>query len=114
MTKRKKEITMTKRKPEWPEQVPILDASDICKNDYNGPNNTRCLDEWMRITFPICRVRMRVQERLRAKILSKSGGLLMHLEHYNDIYPKKESAKLWNEVMAELGYVVPCERKKTM
>ena len=103
---------MTKRKPEWPEQVPILDAGDMCKGNYEGPENTYCLAGWLTIIFPVRGVRVQVQERLRAKILSKSGGSTVHIEHYNDTHAKEESAKLWNEVMAEFGYVVPCERKK--
>ena len=59
-------MTNNKNKIKWPERVPILDASDMCKGNYDGPNDTQT---------------------------------------------KEKSAKLWNEVMTELGYVVPCKRK---
>jgi hypothetical protein len=35
----------------WPETVPILNARDIIKGDFDGPNNTHCLRGWVNVGF---------------------------------------------------------------
>ncbi len=83
---------------DWPESVPVLSEDDIYKGKLNGPDNMHCLVGWRDVTFRCHKCRIESSSELYDVIgtLSMAG--------FNDSHTKAESAKVWNQAMANLGY----------
>ena len=85
----------------WPKEVPILEASDICKYILDGPNDTHCLIGWCNAVFGVdCRVNAR-------RVIEDATGSWNIIE-WNDCANRGKFtiANAWNRAMAKLGYVV--------
>lgn len=84
---------------EWPKQVPVLTADDMCKGVFHGPNGTRCLAGWMDNVFNDHAARYVA----RCAIIEIAG---VDITAYNDNPRRKLSslARTWNRAMARLGY----------
>lgn len=84
----------------WPKEVPILKAKDICKGRFDGPNNTHCLAGWAKKYWP----------DNYAKIWDVLNEMVSPDFYYvytfndNPNITKKECVNLWNQCMANLGY----------
>jgi hypothetical protein len=98
----------------WPKTVPILTAKDICRCSYSGPGNSHCLIGWQRKAFgheyesKTARVvRLALCEEIGKPVVNSDAAFRpITLFNDNDKIPATKIAKLWNRVMAKLGYVV--------
>lgn len=89
----------------WPKEVPILEAKNMHKGSYNGPNGTHCLLGWSYEVFPI---NEKVSNRVVRAIFRTARIHESDIADFNDDKkrPKTELAAVWNKAMARLGYVV--------
>lgn len=81
----------------WPEEVPILEAGDICRGAYTR-GDKHCLAGWVNKSFRDFDTRMEV----RTLIFEQTANGT--IESFNDAHPRKEVAQLWNDTMRDLGY----------
>ena len=85
-------------KAKWPEEVPILEAGDICRGAYTR-GRKHCLAGWAAAWFRDFDTRIEVFRLIRERIPIRGtiGG-------FNDAHPLDEVAQLWNDTMRDLGY----------
>lgn len=93
--------------PKWPKSVPVLEASDIHRGWFDGPNGTHCLQGWIKAVFPYGKDGSGYSTRMRVvHALMKAGNVRYegNLTGFNDTSPKAVVAQVWNEAMRTLGY----------
>lgn len=102
---------------QWPEVVPILDASDMCRGEFDGPGGTSCLLGWCRRTFRDAfdygfNSDHEAFAALKAEVIkrAKNESERSYICIFNDTRSKRTLAATWNAAMKRLGYTVPCER----
>ena len=104
----------------WPKSVPILEASDINRGGYNGPDGTHCLFGWVVSVFDIDPMDLatfddRRPEGLLGRALYDAclklspkhmpkGYYVFSYKNDNRRNTKADIARAWNRAMAELGY----------
>ena len=92
------------RKTKWPTEVPVLEAKDIHKGSFDGPNGTHCLAGWRDMTFGSPEGQ---PWNVAYDAISSECGDLETMEfNDNEKTPKARIARTWNRAMAKLGYVV--------
>lgn len=89
-------------KSTMPEFVPHLTARDIHQGSGDGPNGTHCLIVWAMEAFKDGYVRHEIVWRELCRRTGVKSD--KRLDLWNDNHTKSEVARVWNEVMAELGY----------
>lgn len=102
----------TRRKPEWPATVPVLEGAHICPGfweSYRG--ESRSLLKWLQETFDpheLCDNPMffQAEQTLRAVFLENidgdtTGWGLLDME---SLFDRDRCADLWKEAMSRLGY----------
>ena len=89
----------------WPEKVPILDESDLCRNVMHNRRVEHCLLGWKDEVFGILNYE---ESQVLLMLKNEIGGGYVH--EFNDREPLKKVAAVWNRVMRKLGYTVPCDR----
>lgn len=93
----------TSRGKDWPESVPILGPNDFCEGSYGNGRGQFCLLGHCNKTFTSPVDRGVVRRALHVRILQLDGE---HISIFNDLYSTRGlRAKLWNSVMADLGYM---------
>lgn len=102
-----------------PETVPIIEADDVYKGNLYGPNYTSCLLGWKNRTFGTLNTcSAKADLLLRKEILRTckknrrfkgwDDWAQVSIPTFNDSSKTKKStlARVWNRVMAKMGYVV--------
>jgi len=121
----------------YPEEVTIVEASDMCRNYYHK-NKKSCLTGWINVNFPAkdtfildrileddddfpkkerTKANLRAREILFELIIKKYSkvynGSIYSTEDFNDTISKKLKlslgylAKLYNTMLYKIGYDVP-------
>lgn len=87
----------------WPTQVPILNASDICRDEYDR-GEQHCLLGWASKIFHNWEF-----NQVFGALWEVAGSP----SEFNDDRQntKTEIAAAWNLVMRQLGYTEECERE---
>ena len=106
----------------WPDEVPVLEASDLCIVEYDG-KGCGCLLKHATETF--CPISKGGWERLDEAMLAAHNTLGTGTPSRNDgdwittfadkgLISRETAARVWNLAMAKLGYVVgnpECDRR---
>jgi hypothetical protein len=104
----------------WPKVVPILEADDILRREMER-GDRRCLVGWAINTFggvhdgssqadpskEAAKAIAILNNRVRSTTLYDEDAMDFN---DNENVPKEDVAGLWNWMVEELGYTVPCER----
>ena len=84
----------------WPKEVDVLEATDICRGQFNGPNKTHCIVGWLRHWFG-CGLEYGKAEKIAHRI-AHTHSLMGWNDDPNT--KKAEIARTINKVTAALGY----------
>ena len=90
---------------EWPDEVPILTADDICRGRKSDGHGRHCLTGWRDEVFGLV-VSNEIFVTVSDALTAECGTDL--IVDFNDLptRPAGEIARAWNRAMARLGYVV--------
>lgn len=96
-------------KTKWPDEVPVLEASDFCRNVFHGygsQTGTHCLDGW-RLEVFYAGSEVVVLDAIRFAAKAITGDRIFCVWDFNDDldYSKAVLARVWNLAVAKLGYV---------
>ena len=98
---------------QWPTEVPILTANDMCKGEWSKGKRC-CLAEWNdRVFSDLSDV---VRKEIKAVIFDevKEVGRVELVTDFNDSHPLALNARVWNRAMYRLGYTVNNPEKKPL
>jgi len=98
---------------QWPEEVPILTANDMCKGDWSKGRRC-CLAEWNDRMFPD--LDDVVRKEIRLVVTDEIGHPHSYpsVTEFNDSHPLALNARVWNRAMYRLGYTVNNPEKKPL
>jgi hypothetical protein len=104
----------------WPEKVPILDESEICRRKMDK-GDRHCLVGWAISVFGgmhdgCVEFYPTVESEKVIEILDAEAAVISDeyesVMEFNDDdrLSEEEVVAVWNKTMRKLGYTVPCER----
>ena len=100
--------TIKTPKNRWPETVPILEASDICKGSYTQ-GEQHCLSGWVSLAF-----NGDPQFKAYRTVITAADEMGLNPDKYCNIpsindheaISEEMLARVWNRARAKLGYVI--------